>query len=181
MRITAGELKGRLIECPEDTKVRPTGSKIRQAFFNILAQQVPHSRFLDLFAGSGLMGLEALSRGAQSLIAVEENRALVKLIESNYRRLNVKAEVICADVRRVLKVLEPESFDLIFADPPYKSRLAESVLAEVGLCRLLSATGVLTIEHAREVDLPESTEHLQLLSRRIYGQTTLSFYQSAAQ
>lgn len=122
------------------------------------------------------MGIEALSRGAQALIAVEESRSLVKAIEANLQGLGYEAEVICGDVRKVIPILTPESFDIVFADPPYKSQLPLSVLQTVERFKLLAESGVLSIEHAREVALPNSCEALVLFDRRTYGQTAVSFY-----
>lgn len=176
MRITGGTARGRLISCPEGLDVRPTGSKIRQAFFNILAYKVPDCRFLDLFAGSGLMGLEAASRGAATLLAVEQKKIQVKAIEGNYEKLGLPGKVVCADVREFLRTLEPSSFDIIFADPPYKSTFPKLVLTDVDKFQLLAEDGVLAIEHARENQLPESLEHLVRTDYRQYGQTAVSFY-----
>lgn len=180
MRITGGECRGRVILGPDGLEARPTASKIRQAFFNILSPKLPGARFLDLCAGTGLMGLEALSRGAGQLIAVEENRKMVRCIEVNLKNLKLEGEVICGDVRRVLPVLEPEGFDIIFADPPYKSHLTESVLTGVDRFRLLSAQGVFAVEHARAEVLPESCGSLRKSDSRAYGQTAVTFYESSA-
>jgi len=181
MRITGGQARGRVINGPTGLEARPTASKIRQAFFNILYRRVPDSRFLDLFAGTGLIGLEALSRGAASLVAVEENRRLARSIEANLVRLGFEGEVICRDVRKVLSVLEPAGFDLIFADPPYLSdRLGLSVLISVDKHRLLSEGGIVAIEHARSARLPEQVGELSLFDHRHYGQTAVSFYSWSA-
>jgi 16S rRNA (guanine(966)-N(2))-methyltransferase RsmD len=176
MRITGGTARGRLISCPEGLDVRPTASKIRQAFFNILAYKVPDCRFLDLFAGSGLMGLEAASRGAASLLVVEQTKLQVKAIEGNYQKLGLPGKVVCADVREFLRTLEPSSFDIIFADPPYRSTYPKLVLADVDKFQLLAANGVLAIEHARENQLAEKGHNLVRTDYREYGQTAISFY-----
>jgi 16S rRNA (guanine(966)-N(2))-methyltransferase RsmD len=159
-------------------EARPTASKIRQAFFNILRNEVTGGAFLDLFAGTGLMGFEALSRGASSLVAVEENRRLAKGIEADLKRLGFEGEVICADVRKVCSILEPGQFDVIYADPPYKSRLSESVLRAVSKHELLAPGGTLAIEHARSEKLPTIEGTLTFSDRRDYGQTAISFYKN---
>ncbi len=176
MRITAGIARGREIICPPGLEARPTASKIRQAFFNILRNKVDDARFLDLFAGSGLMGLEALSRGARELVAIDESRRMVKAIEDNLDRLNFQGQVIQADVRSFLDQLPKRGFDIIFADPPYKSRQSESVLHQVARRDILHDDGVLAIEHAREFKLPEESGNLVFYDRRDYGQTSISFY-----
>lgn len=176
LRITGGDARGRSVEAPAGLEVRPTGAKVRQALFNILGSRVPGARFLDLCAGSGLMGLEALSRGAQSLIAVEENRKMSRIIEGNVKHLGYQAEVITADVRKVIPILEERCFDIVFADPPYKSQLASTVVSMIGKHQLLSDAGVLMVEHDRALAMPDATDSLVLVDRRVYGQTAISFY-----
>lgn len=176
MRITGGEARGRVIAGPEGLELRPTGSKVRQAFFNILQNQLKGSSFLDVCAGTGLMGIEALSRGAKTLIAIEENRKIAKNIETNLKHLGYTAEVIAGDLRRVLPVLEERGFDIIYADPPYKAGLSEPVLELVEKHSLLADEGVLIIEHLRSLEPPAEFGRLLRSSIRNYGQTSLSFY-----
>ncbi len=179
MRITGGAARGRVIAGPYGLEARPTASKIRQAFFNILSRKVPGARFLDLCAGTGLMGFEALSRGAGAVIFVEENRMLAKSIQQNVKRLGYEAEVICGDARKVIPVLQAEKFDIIFADPPYQSVLALALLRAVGNYELLDADGTLAIEHARGAQLPDQSEGLVRYDCREYGQTAVTFYKWA--
>lgn len=122
------------------------------------------------------MGLEALSRGASEVIFVEESRRLARSIEQNLQRLGYEAKVICGDVRKVMPTLEPDRFDIIFADPPYRSRLGLTIVREVGRCGLLAPDGVLAVEHAQDADLPYQEAGLFLYDRREYGQTCVSFY-----
>jgi 16S rRNA (guanine966-N2)-methyltransferase len=176
MRITGGESRGRAITGPAGEKLRPTGSKVRQAFFNILSNKLYSASFLDLCAGTGIMGIEALSRGASSLISVEEDRKAAKSIEANLKHLGYEAEVICGDVRKVLNILAGQTFDIIFADPPYKSEIQGTVLRMVEKHKLLADEGVLVIEHLKTLAPPENCESLVRSSLRNYGQTSLSFY-----
>jgi 16S rRNA (guanine966-N2)-methyltransferase len=175
VRITGGDARGRRVSAPDGLEVRPTGAKVRQAFFNILGDRLKGCRFLDLCAGSGLMGLEALSRGAESLTAVEEQRKMVRIIQENLKHLEYQAEVICGDVRKVLPVLESEKFDIIFADPPYKAGVGQTVLELIERHRLLSADGLFVIEHLKNQPLSECGS-LTLRNKRDYGQTSLSFF-----
>jgi 16S rRNA (guanine(966)-N(2))-methyltransferase RsmD len=167
-----------VISAPEGLAVRPTGSKIRQAFFNILGNRLPDCAFVDVCAGSGLMGIEALSRGAASLIAIEESRRLAQAIEGNLKRLGYadQAEVITGDARKVLPLLNPRQADVIFADPPYRAKLAEPILLAIDKHDLLSPGGIFAIEHAFDMPLPPETESLENFDRRKYGQTAISFY-----
>ncbi len=151
MIITGGEARGRRIACPENAEVRPTASKIRQAFFNILGERVTDARFLDIFAGSGLMGFEALSRGARSLVAIEESKKLVAAIRKCAKKLGFEheAEVLQGDFRRAIEWLPTGEFDIAFADPPYNSPFPSSVAYLFERNQLLIPGGVLPIEHTK--------------------------------
>lgn len=176
MRITGGEVRGRRVSGPDGLEVRPTASKVRQAFFNILGAHLKGCRFLDLCAGSGLMGIEALSRGAGSLVSVDEKRKLVRAIELSLIQLDLKGRVICADLGDALASFAPESFDVIFADPPYKANLGRNIVQLTAKHNLLSAHGVLVIEHLKTLPPPAAAGNLKLVDQRNYGQTALSFY-----
>lgn len=176
LRITGGTARGRSVESPVSGEVRPTGAKVRQALFNILAFRMTEARVLDICAGTGLVGIEALSRGAGALISIEENRALAKAIESTLKKLKLDGEVICGDFRRVLPILEPKSFDIIFADPPYKSPHINDIPLSVAKYDLLAEGGLLVIEHLKGFRFTEDSAGLPLTSTRNYGQTSLSFF-----
>ncbi|HNB23685.1 MAG TPA: 16S rRNA (guanine(966)-N(2))-methyltransferase RsmD [Candidatus Melainabacteria bacterium] len=176
LRITGGTARGRSVESPVGLEIRPTGAKVRQALFNILAWRMNGARFLDICAGTGLIGIEALSRGAGSLISVEENRAVAKAVENSLRKLKLDGEVICGDWRRVLPILEPKSFDIIFADPPYKSPHIKEIPLSVEKYDLLDEGGLLVIEHLKGYKFSDDCTVLALQSTRNYGQTSLSFF-----
>lgn len=179
MRITGGQARGRVIEGPPGRTARPTASKVRQAFFNICCNNIAGARVLDICAGSGLMGMEALSRGADSLVAVEIDRELCRAIEANLKRLKLRGEVICGDWNNVAPLLPPQTFDLVFADPPYKSGLALCVLELASTHGLLAAGGTLGFEHGLAADeLPEEVGTLAKWKTKSYGRTHLSFYQN---
>lgn len=178
MIITAGTAKGRSIKAPAGLSVRPTASKVRQALFNILSNKVTGARFLDICAGTGLVGLEALSRGACALVCLEENRQMAKAIENNLVSMHFTAKILADDFRKILPQLEPESFDLIFADPPYGKDLVESVLSIVGRHHLLAADGILIVEHGRAVKCTQALSLLRQIDYREYGQTALTFFQN---
>lgn len=176
MRITGGQARGRLVPSPSGLAVRPTASKIRQAFFNILQAKVGQCDFLDVFAGTGLMGLEALSRGANSLVAVEENRHMVKTLEESLKFLGFQGQVIAGDYRHVLATLPPLQFDIIFADPPYKTNYPAFLVQAVEAYELLKEGGILAIEHKHGYAFSEELARLRCYDRRQYGQTALSFF-----
>ncbi len=176
MRITGGSACGRIITAPKGLDVRPTASKVRQAIFNILNLRLADCRFLDLFSGSGLMGLEALSRGAQSVTFVEESHHQIRTIEDNLALLGFKATVLRGDVCRALPSLKQGAFDIIFADPPYKSNLPINCIKAVDTSKLLSADGIFVIEHLRGMEMPDDLKFLVLKDTRAYGQTAVSFF-----
>ncbi len=176
MRITGGTARGRSVESPIGLDVRPTGAKVRQALFNILAFRMNGARFLDICAGTGLVGIEALSRGAGTLVSIEENRAVAKAVDNSLKKLKLDGEVICGDWKRVLPILEPKSFDIIFADPPYKSPYIKDIPLSVEKYDLLADGGLLVIEHLKGYKFSQECTVLSLQSTRNYGQTCLSFF-----
>lgn len=178
--ITGGSLRGRAISSPRGQDVRPTSSKVRQAFFNILNGGQINARFLDLFAGSGLMGFEAISRGAANVTFVDKSPTQIKNIQACADSLSLDKNRVIAIVRDSLVFLEHQpsaSFDLIFVDPPYAARLGASILGVIAQREILSPEGMVVIEHLKNDELPNKIdETLQLVQTRIYGQTGLSFY-----
>lgn len=176
MIITGGEARGRRIASPEGITARPTASKIRQALFNILGARVRESNFLDIFAGTGLIGLEALSRGAENVTYIDENRKMTRAIEVSLNQLNYRAQIFVGDFRQSVSKLPKHSFDIIFADPPYNSPFARSVTQLIDREQLLKTDGVLVVEHLQGCEFPSDLEVLQHFDTRFYGQTGLSFF-----
>lgn len=175
LKLTGGKERGRSIPSPRGRLARPTSSKIRQALFNILGDLVLDANFLDLYAGSGIMGLEALSRGALTLTAVEINRKLAGQIKSSAEEFGYEAEIFAEDVRSTGGKLEKEYFDLIFADPPYGAKLSQPTIHLVDRKRLLRKNGVFILEHQHNTILDLSRTSLVEVDKRTYGQTVLSF------
>jgi 16S rRNA (guanine(966)-N(2))-methyltransferase RsmD len=182
MRITGGEFLNRRLLVPRGAATRPTTDKVRQALFNILGERTAGSRFLDLFAGSGAVGLEALSRGARSAVFVEGARPALEALRMNLRALEAeeRGRVLPLDWRAALKRLQAEGapFDLVFADPPYRmssSRSGENSLFRHFPRAILRPGGLLILESfARDQEPAE--EGLRLFRRAEYGQTALSFF-----
>lgn len=149
MRVDAGKYKGRrLIENKYD-HIRPTTDKVRQALFVKLQFFVPDRRVLDLFCGTGAMGIEAVSRGAEKVVFVDKDFRSVNLTKSNLKNLQIDAKVVKCDAVIFLEKCE-EKFDLIILDPPYKSGLYEKVLPIIFEKKLLSDDGIIVCEHASE-------------------------------
>ena len=169
MRIVAGEWRGRRIAAPEGKNVRPTLDSVREAWMSILQTDIPDAKVLDLFAGSGALGLEALSRGATIAEFVENNAATFRMLQENVATLQAgnRAVLHRRDALDFARALPADSFDLAFADPPYDSG-ADIKLAEQWLSTPFSR--VLAIEHSSRTSLPEGAD------RRKYGTTAITFY-----
>lgn len=181
MRIIGGEGGGRRLRTPRGSNTRPTSDRVREALFNILAARIPESRFLDLFAGSGAVGLEALSRGAAEAVFVEKRPQAAEVIRRNIEHLKLtgQATLYQADVNAFVNDWSPRlgAFDIVFMDPPYESGYAERTLRGISRCGLLTDRGVVVVESARTGLPPERVERLVLTKRRYYGDTVLSLYQ----
>jgi 16S rRNA (guanine(966)-N(2))-methyltransferase RsmD len=149
---------------------------MRQALFNILGSRTAGSRFLDIFAGTGLIGLEALSRGAASLTAIEQNKLLAANITVSAQQLGYQVELVSGDFRRALPHLANRKFDIIFADPPYEANFEQEILVAVVKNNLLHESGVLIIEHLSQRVIDCEGLPLRQLDRRVYGQSAFSFY-----
>lgn len=182
MRITGGKFLNRRLLAPRGADTRPTTDKVRQALFNILGERTVGARFLDLFAGSGAVGLEALSRSARSAVFVEKSRPALEALRANLRALGAeeRAEIIPLDWRSALRRLTSAGgpFDLVFADPPYRMsspRSGENLLFRLFPRATLRSDGLLILESFAR-DPPPEGDGLRLLRRAEYGQTALSFF-----
>ena len=186
MRITGGTLRGRVLRTLSGHAVRPTSDKVRQALFNILGDAVEGVRVLDVFAGSGSVGLEALSRGAEHVTFVEKDHRALKVIHENVVNLGMTdaATVRRFDIaRHPDKLRDPAgTFDLVFLDPPY--RMTRSVAPGTELGRLLEALwseeivavdGTCVLEHDRRATLSRQWQHFRIRDARTWGDTTLTF------
>ena len=183
MRIIGGERKGRVITMPKGVAVRPTQDRVREAVFNIIREVVPGSCALDLFAGSGAFGMEALSRGAESAIFIDNNTECIKVIKHNLALLGYdapRAQVFKKDGIKVLEAFAEQNikFDLVFMDPPYYMDLAKNALIKIGSYDILSQHSFIIIEHSKKDDLPEKSSNLRLFKRKNYGDTAISLYTS---
>lgn len=177
VRLSAGRLKGRLLPVPQGA--RPTGSRVREALFDVLGPRIVGAVFADLFAGSGAVGLEAWSRGARRVALVEADRKTVETLRRVVSRLGAQeVQVLRASLPAQLarcQALAPGSFDIVFADPPYRfGRYARLLEAAAGL---LAPDGILVLEHAAEEVVPEAAGDLRLVVSRRYGESRLSFYE----
>jgi 16S rRNA (guanine(966)-N(2))-methyltransferase RsmD len=158
---------------------RPTSARVREALFNIWQGKLVNCRWLDLCAGNGSMGAEALLRGAQEVIGIEQSPVACKIMQQNWQQvanLGQLFQVIRADVRTGLKRLAGRQFDLIYFDPPYSSQLYEPILQAIADCQLLAPDGEIAVEHdlkfweARDISL------LKICREKRYGSTALTFF-----
>ncbi len=179
MRITTGLYRGRTINTVRDLSVRPATDRVRQALFNMLSNRIHFegASVLDLFAGSGSLGLEALSRGAVSAVFVEEGREAAEAIEGTLREFGCgsKAEVICTDAMAYL-AQENGPFDLVFADPPYAFDRSAELPGIIFSRKLVGPGGYLLIEHARPLSF-SSTELYTAGPVKRFGRTIVTFFQ----
>lgn len=176
MRIVAGEWGGRRIQAPPGRETRPTTDRVRESWMSIVAGELPGARVLDLFAGSGALGLEALSRGAERCTFVENAPGALKALQANLVTLDAasRASVVKVDAIKFVARLDAGAFDVAFADPPYGQGFAAR------LAEIFAATpfaGLLCIEHARDDHLPE----LPGMRTRRYGDTALTFLPAPGQ
>lgn len=186
MRIIGGEFKNRLLKAPKGLKTRPTLAIMRKAVFDMLQFTIPNARFLDLFAGSGLMGIEALSRGAAHAAFIDNDRTAIRCIEDNLKLLNLqnKSEVHLCDAFTALQKFakKKSAFDVIYIDPPYKLSQDTSILQELLLFidthSLLSEQGILLIEETTPPRLSSALElaSLHFVNTRKFSDSVLHQY-----
>jgi 16S rRNA (guanine966-N2)-methyltransferase len=183
MRIIAGTARGRRLLAPKSEAIRPTADRVRESIFNVLGQTFSGGQVLDLFAGSGALALEALSRGARSAVMVDSDRAAIRLCEANAASLGFadRVRIVAAPVSRAVKLLEREgaAFELLFADPPYAARAAAETLSQVNAARLCAPGGILCIEHDKRELAPPTAGSLAKIDERRFGDTVVSIYRFA--
>ena len=180
MRIIAGTAKGIRLKTPKGMKTRPTADRVKVSVFGILAARPTDAAVLDLFAGTGALGLEALSRGAVSAILVDKSAESLKIIAENATLTNsVQLVTICReDVFQALRRLKNAGarFDLIFCDPPYNFGLAPKTLQALDEGDLLNENGVLVLEHSQHEKLPDELKRIVAYRSEFYGETVVSFF-----
>lgn len=176
LRITAGTLRGRRVPVPPHD-VRPTSERARQAFFNILGGAIHGASFLDLFAGSGIFSLEALSRGARSAVAIDLSRRNTAAIDRVAAELGVPLTTVAADAIAGMARLGTEVFDVIYADPPYDYDRYDQLLMTIDTISALSTTAIVAIEHRRNsAPFTTALDRLSLSRRAEYGEVWISLF-----
>ena len=179
MRIVAGERRGARLEAVPGLNTRPTADRVKEGLFNVIQMEIDSdTRVLDVFAGTGALGLEALSRGAREAVFIEKEAQALAVLQRNIAkcRYDDRVRVCKGDVLGVLPQLAGQTFDLILLDPPYRKNLYEPVLFSVLKYHLLSEYGILVSEHSKSVPFSWNNEGLILYKTRSYGETILNFF-----
>jgi 16S rRNA (guanine966-N2)-methyltransferase len=185
MRVIAGKYRSRLLKGPGALRLRPTSDRLRETLFNVLGPSLEDCLFVDLFAGTGAVGIEAISRGARETILVESNAKAARLIRENLKSLDILsgAELIEASALRGLEKMAARRLlaDFIFLDPPYeKTADYLEVLEFLDASHLVAPRGIVIVEHHRKTELPEFLTRLECTRQIEQGDAILSFYTLAA-
>jgi 16S rRNA (guanine966-N2)-methyltransferase len=179
MRIISGTSKGRKLVTPKSRSLRPTSDRVKESIFNILRLGMEGKVVLDLFAGTGNLGIEALSRGAKKAIFVERGRQAIQLIQRNLSQLGLEewSEIVPRDANRAIGILKQrgESFDVILMDPPYEKGLIQKTLMKLISHPIYNKDSILVIEHNKREPLPVNLAGWNLIRQRQIGDTVISF------
>ncbi len=179
MRVISGIARGIQLSSVSGLATRPTSDRVKESLFNIIRSQIPNSDFLDLFAGNGGIGIEALSRGAKSVVFVDSNPACVQTIKKNLAKTRLAGgEVYVCDVNRSLQIMSRQgrSFDIIFLDPPYGKGFVQSTLKSIEELKLLNQTGIIVAEYGKKQDISSKTSKIFQVREERYGDTKLGFF-----
>ena len=179
MRVIGGSLKGRKLATIRGRIIRPTADRLREAIFNILADRVEKAVVLDLFAGTGALGIEAISRGAYAAVFVDNNRSAIATLNKNISSCNIQdtATIIKWDLLKNLNFIKSfdPAFNLVFIDPPYNKDCIKPVLNHLYRNRTLEKGACLVIEHSDCEPVPRAIPDFRLTDERRYGRTRVSF------
>jgi 16S rRNA (guanine966-N2)-methyltransferase len=178
VRIVGGEARGRRLRAVPGSRTRPTADRVRQSLFDALGQRMDGLAVLDLYAGTGALALEAISRGAERAVLVENNPRACGVIFHNVASLkyDARCRVLCADLPQALQQLRGERFDLVFSDPPYALRAAQPTLLALRSNDLLTPGAQVVLETDRREPSPTPAPGLRLSDERRYGDSRLLIY-----
>ena len=178
MRIIAGELKGRRLMTPSDNRVRPTTDKVKEAVFSMVAGYLPGSVVVDLFAGTGNLGLEAISRGAARAYFVDKDRTSISMVRENVKHCKVedRSVILWSDFKSVFKKIN-DKVDVIFLDPPYSAGYMEECFSIIAESEILEEDGRIVAEHSSAETLPEEMSGMVLIKSKRYGKISVSIYE----
>lgn len=180
MRVISGKARGLKLNTPKNQDVRPTTDRVKESLFNIINFDIMDSKVLDLFAGTGSLGIECLSRGASKCVFVDKSKESMAIVKSNIKKARVENESITMNIDFKSAILslgnKGEKFNIIFMDPPYYKNMFEDALSMVDQNNLLEEDGVIVVEHDTKDSFPENIGRLYKSRDKKYGKTTLTFY-----
>lgn len=180
MKVLGGKAKGRKIATVRGRKTRPTLQSVKKSIFDTLGTEVVGAKVLDLFAGTGSLGVEALSRGSKEVTFVEVNRRVLDKLRENLSLLGFdkQSKLVNQDALRVVRRLWKEGikYKIVFADPPYGNNLIFNIIEIFRVCDIFESGAFLVIEHSKKIDLPHQIGHLTLSNTKKFGETCVSLY-----
>lgn len=180
MRVIAGKAKGHRLKPPEGMDIRPTSDRIKESIFNILQTAIIDAIIVDLFSGTGNLGIEALSRGAARAYFVDKSPNSIKIIKENLSKtqLTTGSEILAVDAITAIKKLNQIKInaDIIFMDPPYNKDLVQTVLEEIDSNNILKSDGIVIVEHDKKDVLKAEIGQLICYRKKDFGNTSISFY-----
>ena len=180
MRVISGKARGLKLNAPKNNDVRPTTDRVKESLFNMINPYMMESSILDLFAGTGSLGIECLSRGANKCIFLDSSKESIGIIKSNIKKARVEKEsiVLNCDFKSAINslALKTETFDVIFMDPPYYKNMFDDALNSIDNNNLLKEDGIIVVEHDTKDKFPDSIGRLYKSRDKKYGNTTLTFY-----
>jgi 16S rRNA (guanine966-N2)-methyltransferase len=180
IRVIAGIAKGHKLKAPKGYSTRPTSDKVKGAIFNIIAEHIPDAHVLDLFSGTGSLGIEALSRGAKFAVFVDRDFECSNIIKENLKHTKLinKSEVIKGDAWHSISKLSKKhrKFDVIFLDPPYKKNIIDETLKIILKNDIINHKGIIVVEHDADANVLTEIRNMKLVRNQKYGDTAVSFY-----
>ena len=180
MRVISGKVRGLKLNAPKNQDVRPTTDRVKENLFNMINSYIMDSNILDLFAGTGSLGIECLSRGAKNCVFVDISKESIAIVKSNIKKARVENEsvVLNLDFKDAVSRLQSQKnkFDVIFMDPPYYKEMFVDALEKIDNANLLDEEGIIVVEHDTKDILPDKVNRLEKTKDKKYGNTTLTFY-----
>ena len=180
MRVISGKVRGLKLNTPKNQDVRPTTDRVKENLFNMINSYIMDSNILDLFAGTGSLGIECLSRGAKNCVFIDISKESIAIVKSNIKKARVENEslVLNLDFKDAVSRLQSQKnkFDVIFMDPPYYKEMFVDALEKIDNANLLDEEGIIVVEHDTKDILPDKVNRLEKTKDKKYGNTTLTFY-----
>ena len=180
LRVISGKARGLKLDTPKNQDVRPTTDRVKESLFNMINSYIMDSNILDLFAGTGSLGIECLSRGAKNCVFVDKSKDSINIVRSNVKKARVENEstILNVDFKDAVKRLSTQNqkFDVLFMDPPYYENMFIECLKSIDKFNLLDEDGIIVVEHATKDLFEDSIGRLNKSREKKYGNTTLTFY-----